>query len=71
MSKPKNRRGRPPKPMPERIPDTPENLARIIMRAPPPESWDYLNAELPEAQPMAVTDRDRPISTLGELVEVL
>lgn len=49
MAKPKKRRGRPPKPMPERIPDTPENLARIIMTTPPPESWDYLKDEAKQA----------------------
>ena len=27
--------GRPPKPMPERIPDTPENVARAVLNTPP------------------------------------
>ena len=44
MSKSKKRRGRPPKPMPAQIPDTPENVARILMTTPPPETWDYLTA---------------------------
>ena len=35
-------RGRPPLPMPEPIPDTPENIARAIMRRPPKRDWDYL-----------------------------
>ena len=36
--------GRPPRPMPERIPDTPENVARTIFSGPPkPKSeWRYL-----------------------------
>ena len=30
--------------MPEPIPDTPENVARAIMRAPPKKEWNYLKA---------------------------
>ena len=30
--------------MPARIPDTPENIARAIMRGPPKKEWDYLKA---------------------------
>ena len=30
--------------MPEPIPDTPENVARAIMRGPPKKEWDYLKA---------------------------
>ena len=38
-------RGRPVKnTMPEPIPDTPENVARAIMRGPPKKEWDYLEA---------------------------
>ncbi len=38
-------RGRPVKnKMPEPIPDTPENVARAIMRGPPRKEWDYLKA---------------------------
>ena len=38
-------RGRPVKnTMPEPIPDTPENIARAIMRGPPKKEWDYLKA---------------------------
>ena len=37
------RRGRPvEKSMPEPIPDTPENVARAIMRGPPKKVWRYL-----------------------------
>ena len=28
--------------MPEPIPDTPENIARAIMRNPPKKEWQYL-----------------------------
>lgn len=36
-------RGRPVKfPLPDPIPDTPENLARIIANTPPPEEWEYM-----------------------------
>ena len=34
--------GRPPKPMPEPIPDTPENIAAALVSAPPKEDWRYL-----------------------------
>ncbi len=37
----KNKGGRPPKPMPEPIPDTPENVARAIMQGPPKERWRF------------------------------
>ena len=42
---PEKRRGRRPvKPMPERIPDTPENVAQALMNTPPKkrDEWDYL-----------------------------
>ena len=44
MTEPKKRkRGRPvEKPMPDTIPDTPENIARACMQGPPKEEWDYL-----------------------------
>ena len=36
-------RGRPVEfPMPGAIPDTPENLARIVANTPPPEKWEYI-----------------------------
>ena len=47
MSK-KREPGRPPKrKMPERIPDTPENVAKAILSAPPKKKseWKYLEAE--------------------------
>ena len=34
--------GRPPKPMPAPIPDTPESVARAIMKGPPKKVWRYL-----------------------------
>ena len=36
--------GRPARPMPELIPDTPENIARACMAGPPkkPKDWKYL-----------------------------
>ncbi len=37
----KRTRGRPPKPLPEPIPDTPENIARAIMQGPPKAEWDF------------------------------
>ena len=44
MTESKKPRGRPPRPMPEPIPDTPENIARIILNTPPkkPHEWRYL-----------------------------
>lgn len=45
MRKPKNKGGRPPAlKMPKEIPDTPEGLARSIMRAPPKKDseWRFL-----------------------------
>ena len=40
----KQPRGRPARPMPDPIPDTPENVARIVLQAPkqPKDGWDYL-----------------------------
>ena len=44
---PKRGPGRPPKPMPERIPDTPDNVARAVLNTPPKSkgAWDYLKKE--------------------------
>ncbi len=40
---PKRSRGRPVEyPMPEAIDDTPENVAKAIMRKPPKKEWRYL-----------------------------
>ena len=46
-NEPKRGPGRPPKPMPERIPDTPENVARAVLNTPPKSKgdWDYLKKE--------------------------
>ena len=43
----KRPRGRPIRPMPDPIPDTPENVARIVMQAPPKpqDGWDYLKKD--------------------------
>ena len=40
----KGRMGRPPLPMPDPIPDTPENVARALFKTPPnpPGGWNYL-----------------------------
>ena len=43
-------RGRPAKPMPELIPDTPENIAKAIMRGPPAKEWDYLKDEKSDSE---------------------
>ncbi len=42
--KPKRPRGRPEKPLPNPIPDTPENVMRAILNTPPKrdDEWDYL-----------------------------
>ena len=46
MPEEKKPRGRPvEKEMPPPIPDTPENVARAIMQAPPKKAWDYLKRE--------------------------
>ncbi len=43
--KPKKRpRGRPPRPMPERIDATPEEIAEVVLRMPPKSDWRYLKA---------------------------
>ena len=53
----KRTRGRPvEKPMPEPIPDTPENIARALLTTPPKkeDEWDYL--------------KDREIEVTGALL---
>ena len=45
----KNKGGRPPKPMPEHIPDTPENVARAIMQGPPKKDWRFEEEADPDA----------------------
>lgn len=37
-----NKGGRPARPMPELIPDAPENIARASMIGPPKKQWQYL-----------------------------
>ncbi len=39
--------GRPPKPMPEPIPDTPENILRALVSTPPKKrkDWKYLKTK--------------------------
>ena len=37
-----SKRGRPPQPMPDLIPDTSQNIARAILAGPPKKEWDYL-----------------------------
>ena len=34
--------------MPERIPDTPENVARALLTTPPKQKWDYMKEPLPK-----------------------
>ena len=43
----KKKSGRPPKPMPEPIPDTPENIMRALVSVPPKknEDWKYPKQE--------------------------
>ena len=45
MAKERNKGGRPPNPMPEPIPDTPENVARAIMQGPPKDRWRFEEGE--------------------------
>ncbi len=48
-AKPKRPQGRPSKPMPESIPDTPENIMRALIAGPPKKAheWDYLKEPQP------------------------
>ena len=40
---PKPQRGRPvERSMPERIPDTPENILKTVLAGPPKKDWNYL-----------------------------
>ena len=42
MSRKKKLRGRPPKyPMPERIDASPEEIAEVVLKAMPKETWGY------------------------------
>ena len=45
----KRPRGRPVEyPMPERIPDSPENILKTVLSGPPKKSWNYLKKRKPE-----------------------
>ena len=47
----KRKRGRPPVyVMPEQIPDTPENVAKVIMSSPPKAEWKFMK-ELEDKAP--------------------
>ncbi len=49
---PKKKRGRPSVlVMPDPIPDTPENIARACMQAPPKMHWDFLKPDSPSRRP--------------------
>ena len=39
--------GRPPRPMPDPIPDTPKNIAKALLSTPPKKAdeWEYLKAK--------------------------
>ena len=41
MAKPKAKRGRPPKDMPEKIDASPETIAETVLRAKPKSEWRY------------------------------
>ena len=43
----KRKRGRPAKPMPDAIPDSPESVARTLLFSPPKEGgeWEYLKED--------------------------
>ena len=43
--KPKRGRGRPEKPYPERIDASPEEIARVVLKAKPKKDWQYLKDE--------------------------
>lgn len=51
QKKQKRKVGRPPKPMPERISDTPENIARALLSTPPKdeEDWRYVKEQRDES----------------------
>lgn len=44
---PKRKRGRPAKPMPDKIPDSPENIAHALLFSPPKteDEWEYLKKD--------------------------
>ena len=40
-----DRRGRPPRPMPERIDASPEEIAQRCLAAPVPKQWKYIQGD--------------------------
>ena len=50
-------RGRPGRPMAEKIPDTPENIMRAILGTPPKkrDEWDFMR-EVPESERKEITE---------------
>jgi len=56
----KRRVGRPPKPMPELIPDSPENIALALLRTPPKKEheWRYLQNASGEPESEASEDNE-------------
>ena len=56
---PRRKVGRPPKPMPDPIPDTPENVALALMSSPPrePDEWEYLRPK-PSPTPASADELD-------------
>ena len=47
MNKQPKKRGRPPKTMPDPIPDTPENVVKALVTTPPkdPQEWKFLQKD--------------------------
>ena len=42
---------RKPRTMPERIDDTPENIAAAVLSRPPKPDWDYMDGHTTDSQP--------------------
>ena len=59
MSEKRRKRGRPPKPMPEQIPDTPEAIARACMQGPPKPDWTTWSQAVKRACSGTMTTRPR------------
>ena len=45
MATEKKKVGRPPKPMPKQIPDTPENVLKALLTTKPKKNWKYLKKD--------------------------
>lgn len=59
----KRKRGRPAKPMPEKIPDSPENIAQALLFSPPKtdDEWEYLKGvNIDGAVEPSKEDKDPP-----------